>query len=130
MHFAGRAKWVIKPAGNQVFPGEVEEYIGRLSEQVASVGVVGAEHAIWSEAIVAFVEKKPGATITDVDLRRHARGLTSYMRPRHYVLLEPGEMPLNRVAKVDALKLSEMAREEVRKLRERGRWDGETEDEV
>jgi fatty-acyl-CoA synthase len=130
LHFAGRAKWVIKPAGNQVFPGEVEEYIGRLSEQVASVGVVGAEHRIWSEAIVAFVEKKPGATITDVELRRHARGLTSYMRPRHYVLLEPGEMPLNRVAKVDALRLSEMAREEVRKLRDRGRWDGEAEDEV
>lgn len=130
LHFAGRAKWVIKPAGNQVFPGDVEEYLCRLSDQVASAGVVGAEHRIWSEAIVAFVEKKPGATITEADLRRHARGLTSYMRPRHYVLLEPGQMPLNRVAKVDALKLTEMAREEVRKLRERGRWDGENEDEI
>lgn len=130
LHFAGRAKWVIKPAGNQVFPGDVEEYLSRLTDQVASVGVVGAEHLIWSEAIVAFVEKKPGAAITETDLRRHARGLTSYMRPRHYVLLEPGEMPLNRVAKVDALKLTEMAKEEVRKLRERGRWDGEAEDEA
>lgn len=130
LHFAGRAKWVIKPAGNQVFPGDVEEFLCLLTDQVASVGVVGAEHRIWSEAIVAFVEKKPGATITETDLRRHARGLTSYMRPRHYVLLEPGEMPLNRVAKVDALKLTQMANEEVRKLRERGRWDGEAEEET
>lgn len=130
LHFAGRAKWVIKPAGNQVFPGDVEEYLCRLSDQVASAGVVGAEHRIWSEAIIAFVEKKPGATITEADLRRHARGLTSFMRPRHYVLLEPGQMPLNRVAKVDALKLTGMARDEVRKLRERGRWDGEDEDEI
>jgi fatty-acyl-CoA synthase len=130
LRFSGRAKWVIKPAGNQVFPGEVEEFLCRLSDQVASAGVVGAEHRIWSEAIVAFVEKKPGATLTEADLRRHARGLTSYMRPRHYVILEPGQMPLNRVAKVDALKLTELARDEVRKLRERGRWDRQTEDEV
>jgi hypothetical protein len=37
-------------------------------------------------------------------------------------------MPLNRVAKVDALKLTEWAQDEVRKLRERGRWDGDTSD--
>ncbi len=128
LHFSGRAKWVIKPAGNQVFPGDVEEYLCRLSDKVASAGVVGVDHKIWSEAIVAFVEKRPGAELTETDLRRHARGLTSYMRPRHYVIVEPGGLPLNRVAKIDALKLSDWARDEVRKLRERGRWDGVEED--
>jgi len=39
------------------------------------------------------------------------------------VVLEPGRMPLNRTAKVDVTRLQEMASEEVRKLRERGRWD-------
>ena len=34
-------------------------------------------------------------------------------------------MPLNRTAKVDVVKLQELAKEEVRKLRERGRWDRE-----
>jgi hypothetical protein len=47
------------------------------------------------------------------------------MRPLHYVVLEPGAMPLNRTAKVDIARLRELAAEEVRKLRERGRWDGE-----
>jgi hypothetical protein len=74
------------------------------------------------EAIVAFVEKKPGAELTEADLRRHARGLTSYMRPLHYVIVEPGQLPLNRVAKVDTLRLKEMAEKEVRELKERGRW--------
>lgn len=124
LHFSGRAKWVIKPAGNQVFPGDVEEYLCRLSGKVASAGVVGVDHKIWSEAIVAFVEKRPGCELTEAELRRHARGLTSYMRPRHYVVVEPGGLPLNRVAKIDALKLSDWARDEVRKLRERGLWDG------
>ena len=46
------------------------------------------------------------------------------MRPLHYVILEPGAMPLNRTAKVDIVRLQELAADEVRKLRERGRWDG------
>lgn len=122
LHFSGRAKWVIKPAGYQVFPGDVENHLCGLTDQVAGCGVVGVEHPIWVEAIVAFVETKPGATLTEADLRRHARALTSYMRPLHYVIVEPGQLPLNRVAKIDTLRLKEMAEAEVRELKERGRW--------
>ncbi len=124
LHFSGRAKFVLKPAGYQVFPGDVEDHICQLADRVANAGVVGHEHSRWSEGIIAFVEKRPGAELTDAELRRHARTLTSYMRPLHYVILEPGTMPLNRSAKVDAMRLREMARAEVAKLRERGRWDG------
>jgi acyl-CoA synthetase (AMP-forming)/AMP-acid ligase II len=102
----------------------VESHFSHLTGQVASVGVVGHEHALWGEAMVAFVEKRPGAILTEADLRRHARSLAGYMRPMHYVVLEAGEMPLNRSVKVDVLKLQEMARVEVARLRERGRWDG------
>jgi acyl-CoA synthetase (AMP-forming)/AMP-acid ligase II len=123
LHFAGRAKWVLKPAGYQVFSGDVEAHIAALAEMVANVGVVGHPHPIWSEAIIAFVEKRPGADLTVAALRRHARSLTSYMRPLHYVILEPGAMPLNRSAKVDIVRLQELAKEEVGKLRDRGRWD-------
>ena len=45
------------------------------------------------------------------------------MRPLHYVILEPGGMPLNRTAKVDVVRLQQLAKEEVHRLRERGRWD-------
>jgi fatty-acyl-CoA synthase len=125
LHFSGRAKWILKPAGYQVFPGDVENHISALTGQVGNVGVVGHPHEIWGEAIVAFVEKRPGAELSEAELRRHARGLTSYMRPLHYVVIEPGTMPLNRTAKVDVMQLQQMAKEEVRKLRERGRWDNE-----
>jgi acyl-CoA synthetase (AMP-forming)/AMP-acid ligase II len=121
--FSGRARWVLKPAGYQVFPADVEAHFSRLADQVASIGVVGHAHRVWSEGIVAFVEKRPGADLTEADLRKHARALTSYMRPLHYVILEPGAMPLNRTAKVDVVRLQELAREEVGRLRERGRWD-------
>jgi acyl-CoA synthetase (AMP-forming)/AMP-acid ligase II len=124
LHFSGRAKWVLKPAGYQVFPGDVENHFSALANRVANVGVVGHEHRMWSEGIVAFVERQPGAELTEAELRKHARGLASYMRPLHYVILEPGAMPMNRTAKVDVTRLQQLAREEVGKLRERGRWDG------
>jgi fatty-acyl-CoA synthase len=124
LRLSGRAKWVIKTAGYQVFPGDVEHHFSRLADQVASVGVVGHEHVLWGEAMVAFVEKRPGVVLTEAELRRHARSLAGYMRPLHYVLLEAGELPLNRSVKVDVLKLQAMARVEVARLRERGRWDG------
>jgi fatty-acyl-CoA synthase len=123
LHFSARAKWVIKPAGNQVFPGDVENHICMLQGKVASCGAVGAEHRLLSEAIVAYVEKRPGADVSVAELKQHARGLTSYMRPLHYVLLEPGQMPLNRAAKIDYVRLSEMAKTETAELRAKGRWD-------
>jgi len=123
LHFSGRAKWVIKSVGYQVFPGDIEQHVCTLQEKVASCGVVGAEHRLLSEAIVAFVEKKPAIDLTVGELRKHTRGLASYMRPLHYVILEPGQMPLNRVAKIDYVRLSEMACQEIDRLRAAGRWD-------
>lgn len=123
LHLTGRAKWVIKPYGYQVFPGEVENHICALEDKVAACGVVGVEHSIITEGIVAFVEKKPGAALTVQELEKHARSLASYMRPRHYVLLEPGQLPLNRVVKTDYVRLSEMAKEQVDRLRAAGGWD-------
>ena len=116
LHFSGRAKWIIKPAGHQVFPADVENHFCALEDRVASCAVVGVEHRLLSEAIVAFVEKKPGAVLTVSEMRRHARGMASFMRPLHYVLLEPGQMPLNRSAKSDYLRLRELAEAEARKL--------------
>ena len=116
LHFSGRAKWIIKPAGHQVFPGDVESHLCRLEEKVAACAAVGAPHSLLSEAIIAYVEKRPGVELAPAELRTHARGMASYMRPLHYVILEPGSMPLNRAAKSDYLRLSEMARAEAVRL--------------
>lgn len=122
LHFAGRSKWVIKPGGYQVFPAEVENHLCAYSK-IAACGVVGMEHSVFTEAIVAFVEKKSGADLTTREIKEHARAMTSYMRPLHYVILEPGQMPLNRAVKTDYLRLQEMAREEIERLRAARRWD-------
>jgi len=123
LHFAGRAKWIIKPKGYQVFPAQVEDYMCELRDEVTTCAVVGMEHDVFVEAIVAFVERKPGAELTSARLEEHAQGIAAYMRPLHYVILEPGQMPLNRVSKTDYVRLYEMAQQEVAQLRAEGGWD-------
>ena len=123
LHLTGRAKWVIKSLGYQIFPGDVERHICTLAEKVTNCVVVGVAHEVVSEAVVALVEKKPGVELNRKELDRHARGLPSYMRPRHWIVLEAGQMPLNRVVKPDYLRAQEMARQEIAVLRERGEWD-------
>ena len=123
LQFAGRSKLVIKPKGYQVFPAQVEEHFADLTEKVAACAVVGATHEVFSEGIVAFVETKAGADVTVAELQAHAKGIAAYMRPLHYVLLPPGELPLNRVAKTDYVVLKERAQQEVARLRADGGWD-------
>jgi acyl-CoA synthetase (AMP-forming)/AMP-acid ligase II len=115
LHLAGREKLILKPSGYQVFPGDVESHICKL-EGVAMCAAVGVPHPVISEAIVAFVETKTEAGLQRSQLERHARGLAAYMRPYHYVLLDPGQMPLNRVAKADYMALKERARKEMEAL--------------
>jgi len=123
LHLTGREKWVIKSMGYQVFPGDVEAQICALTEKVANCVAVGVAHEVLSEAVVAVVEKRPGVELSRPELERQARGLASYMRPRHWIILEAGQMPLNRVVKPDYKRAQEMAREEIAALRQRGEWD-------
>ena len=123
LHLSGRARHVIKPKGFQVFPAQIEEHFCALKEKVASCGVVGCNHAVYSEGVVAFIEKKPGVSLSTDELQEHAKELASYMRPQMYYIFEPGQLPLNRVAKTDYLELQNLASEEVEKLRAKGGWD-------
>ena len=92
----------------QVYPAEIEDHVA-THPKVHACGVVGVPHKLRGEAIVAFVEKQPGQDLAAAELRTHARALASYMRPLHWVILEPGQLPLNRVVKTDYVRLREMA---------------------
>ncbi len=123
LHFSGRSKLVMKPKGYQVHPAQVEDHFAQLADRVAVCGAVSAPHDVFSEGVMLFVEPKDGARLTVDELSVHARGIASYMRPLHYVILKPGKLPLNRVAKTDYVSLKATAMEEVDRLREQGGWD-------
>lgn len=107
-----------------MYPEDVENHIpGNLKGKVASVACVGVEHHVYSEAIIVFVDPIEGETVTPETIMDAARDMVSYARPSHVEVLEPGAMPLNRVAKTDYMVLKEMARGLVARLRQEGKWD-------
>ncbi len=124
LHFAGRSKLVIKPKGYQVFPTEVEDFFEQeLKGKVAKIALVGVPHEVFTEGIMAFVEPAEGVSLTTEDVKKAASEMAAYKRPSHYEILEPGGMPLNRVAKTDYVVLKERSKEIAAKLRQEGKWD-------
>jgi fatty-acyl-CoA synthase len=75
-HFVGRDTDMIKRAGINVSPAEVESLLLR-HPTVAQAAVVGAAAGERGEAIVAFVVPAAGATADAEALRAHCRALAS-----------------------------------------------------
>ncbi|HVO19670.1 MAG TPA: class I adenylate-forming enzyme family protein [Anaeromyxobacter sp.] len=124
LHLAGRSGLTIKPKGFQVFPGDVETWVlERLDGVAAAAACVAAEHAVFGEAIVLFVECAPGRELGARQVMEACQGLASYSRPGHVEVVPAGSLPLNRVAKTDYLALRQRAREIVDRLRAEGGWD-------
>lgn len=125
LRFSGRAKLVIKPKGYQVFPEDVENHIhAKFKGRLGAVAVVGVDHEIFSEGVMAFVEVLPGQAVTAEEVMDACRDISSYSRPSHVEVLPAGGIPLNRVAKTDYLALRGMAAAVVQRLRGQGLWDG------
>jgi acyl-CoA synthetase (AMP-forming)/AMP-acid ligase II len=123
LYLTGRAKFVIKQKGFNVFPGEVEDHIARLAG-VDMVEVVGMPHTLYDEGIVAFVRAEEGADLTPGMVMAHCQSIASYKRPEHVEIWPPdAEFPLTRVAKVDKMGLQRTAGPIVDRLRAEGKWD-------
>jgi len=124
LQLAGRVKLTIKPKGFQVFPGDVENHVvGALPGRATAAACVGAEHAVWAEAVVLFVERHGEAALSAEEVHLVCRTMASYARPSHVEIVEPGGLPMNRVAKTDYLALKERAQAIVEALRAEGKWD-------
>jgi acyl-CoA synthetase (AMP-forming)/AMP-acid ligase II len=124
LHFAGRSKLIIKPKGYQVFPTEVEDYFEqKLKGKIAGIALIGVPHEVFTEGIMAFVEKSPIVDITIVELEAVASEMAAYKRPSHFEIIASGTLPLNRVAKTDYVLLREKAAEIAKRLRTEGKWD-------
>jgi acyl-CoA synthetase (AMP-forming)/AMP-acid ligase II len=94
LHFASRAKDVIKTAGVNVAAVEVEEALAR-HPAVQSAHVVGVSHPTRGENVAAFVVLRPGAAAGPEELRGFCReALASYKVPRHVFVIAEADLPL------------------------------------
>lgn len=97
-HVVDRVKNMFISGGENVYPAEVEAVAAQL-EAVAGCAVVGVPDERWGEAGAAYVEVRPGHSLTAEELRRHFDGrLARYKIPRDIHLV--AELPRSATGKV------------------------------
>jgi acyl-CoA synthetase (AMP-forming)/AMP-acid ligase II len=93
-----RSKDMVISGGSNIYPREIEEVLLRHTG-VLEVSVVGRPHREWGEEVVAFVVRRPEATVTVEELDRLCLdSMARYKRPRAYVFVD--SLPKNNYGKV------------------------------
>jgi acyl-CoA synthetase (AMP-forming)/AMP-acid ligase II len=84
--------------GVNIYPREIEDHL-QTHPAILEAAVVGIPDAEWGETLKAFIVRRDGQTITDVEVIEYCRsGLADYKRPRKVVFL--AELPRNPTGKV------------------------------
>jgi long-chain acyl-CoA synthetase len=97
-YIVDRAKELMKPGGEQVWPREVEEVIA-AHPKVFEVGVGGVPDPLRGEAVKAWVVLKPGQTMTEDEVKEWCRtSLARFKVPRSVEFRS--ELPKTTVGKV------------------------------
>jgi len=103
-----RSKDIIISGGENISSIEVEEALYKHAA-VAGAAVVAKADDKWGETPCAFVELKPGASVSTDELLQWCRKhLAGYKCPRHLVF---AELPKTSTGKIQKFKLREMAKD-------------------
>jgi acyl-CoA synthetase (AMP-forming)/AMP-acid ligase II len=108
LFFQGRAGDLIKTAGANVTPREVEGVIDAFDEVDVSY-VVGIPDPDRGQNVAAAVILKPGADLDADTLRQRLREeLSAYKIPRHCYFYPDGALPFTDSGKIDKRRLGEL----------------------
>lgn len=103
----GRIKEMIIRGGEQIYPGEVEDFIHQMP-QVEQVEVVGIPSRKYGEEVAAFIVIKAGEQLTEEEVTGYCRGkIAKFKIPQHIFFLDA--LPLSPAGKVQKFKLTELA---------------------
>jgi acyl-CoA synthetase (AMP-forming)/AMP-acid ligase II len=111
LYFTGRASTLIKTAGSNVAPGEVEAMLDAMPGVVHSF-VVGIPHPVRGQVVAAAVVPARGAKLTAGALMAHARqNLSSFKVPTVVLILSEDQLPMLPTGKIDRTALVAMLAE-------------------
>ncbi|WP_432246496.1 class I adenylate-forming enzyme family protein [Mycolicibacterium sp. ELW1] len=101
LHFTGRASALIKTAGSNVSPAEVESVLDAMPGVLHSF-VVGLPHPVRGEVVAAAVVPSQGTKLSPEVVIAHARSnLSSFKVPTVLSVLAESEVPMLPTGKVD-----------------------------
>jgi long-chain acyl-CoA synthetase len=94
-----RVKDMIVTGGENVYSIEVEDAIAS-HPAVAQVAVIGIPHDTWGEAVHAIVVPREGSTVTEEEIRAHARDQIAGYKVPKTVEIRSEPLPLSGALKV------------------------------
>jgi fatty-acyl-CoA synthase len=113
LHWTGRATDMIKTAGSNVSPVEIETVLAK-HPALLSVAVVGVPDPLLGEVVVACVVAQPGSDLDEDAVRQFVREhLSSFKVPKHVLFLEQDDLPTTGTDKVQHAALKQLAAERV-----------------
>jgi acyl-CoA synthetase (AMP-forming)/AMP-acid ligase II len=111
LYFHGRGGDMIKTAGFNVAPAEVERVIDALDD-VMYVGVVGVPDPVREQIVGAMVALKPGSDATVATVRAAvSEQISSYKVPTRWLLVDEADFPMSVTGKVDRTRVRELLAE-------------------
>ena len=102
-----RSKDIIISGGENISSLEVEDALYRHAA-VMACAVVARPHPKWGETPLAFVELKPGATVTAAELVAHCKALLAGYKVPREILFE--SIPKTSTGKIQKFQLRERAK--------------------
>lgn len=103
-----RTKDMIITGGFNVYPREVEDAL-LAHPEVANAAVIGVPDPKWGEAVVAFVVKRPGASVDEAALKTHVKTQRGAIwSPKAVTFVE--QIPMTALGKLDRKALRDQAK--------------------
>jgi fatty-acyl-CoA synthase len=107
----GRIKDMIIRGGENVYPREIEEFL-YTHPDIADVQVIGVPDERYGEELMAWVVLRPGASLTEQELREFCRGQIAHFKVPRYVKFVDS-FPMTVTGKVQKFRMREVAVEEL-----------------
>jgi fatty-acyl-CoA synthase len=111
VNIVGRSKDMIIRGGENVYPREIEEFL-YTHPDISDVAVIGVPDEKYGEEIMAWVQLREGAALSDEELKDFCRGKIAHFKVPRYVEIV-GEFPMTITGKVQKFKMREAAIEKL-----------------
>ncbi len=107
VNIVGRIKDMIIRGGENVYPREVEEYL-YTHPAVLDVQVIGVPSDKYGEEVMAWVKRKPAASVSGEELAAFCRGrIATFKIPAYWKFVD--DFPTTVTGKVQKFRMREMA---------------------
>jgi len=103
IYLVDRKKDVIITGGENIYPVQIEDFLSAYAP-VKDVAVIGTPDDRLGEIAVAIIETRPGASVTEEEIREYLEELPRYKRPRRIIF---DAVPRNATGKIEKPKLRE-----------------------